>query len=272
MSPRSSTDSYPAFAHIGLRENPGKNLNQVTCPNRESNPDHLVSRPDALTVTPQVSTGYTKWDRRKNEDILQELNLSSILDYISRYQLNWKEHVSRMVSSRIPKAIMKYRPNGKRRHGQWRDFPGEGSARRSDHLRKKHEHIQSVKKKVSKTSGNSSSHRDPNMLPNSRHSSYYLTALQNPLTKNSFIIHRSRIYQPPQKEVQWVEICWLFNDAVSTTRLFRVYEIGDSEIVFGEMRLRIPRGKPRKKPKQVISPSGDRTRARAQLQTARQAP
>ncbi|KAJ4434456.1 hypothetical protein ANN_23018 [Periplaneta americana] len=53
MSPGSSTESYPAFAHIGLRENPGKNLNQVTCPNRESNP---ISRPDELTVTPQVRT------------------------------------------------------------------------------------------------------------------------------------------------------------------------------------------------------------------------
>ncbi|KAJ4434098.1 hypothetical protein ANN_16418 [Periplaneta americana] len=56
MSPGSSTESYPAFAHLGLRENPGKNLNQVTCPDRESNPGHLVSRPDALTVTPQVWT------------------------------------------------------------------------------------------------------------------------------------------------------------------------------------------------------------------------
>ncbi|KAJ4446640.1 hypothetical protein ANN_13337 [Periplaneta americana] len=53
MSPGSSTESYPAFAHLGLRENPGKNLNQVTRPDRESNPGHLVSRPDALTVTPQ---------------------------------------------------------------------------------------------------------------------------------------------------------------------------------------------------------------------------
>ncbi|KAJ4449651.1 hypothetical protein ANN_01055 [Periplaneta americana] len=53
MSPESNTESYPAFAHIGLRENPGKNLNQVTCPDRELNPGHLVSRPDALTVTPQ---------------------------------------------------------------------------------------------------------------------------------------------------------------------------------------------------------------------------
>ncbi|KAJ4436484.1 hypothetical protein ANN_16515 [Periplaneta americana] len=29
MSLGTSTDSYPAFAHIGLRENPGKNLNQI---------------------------------------------------------------------------------------------------------------------------------------------------------------------------------------------------------------------------------------------------
>ncbi|KAJ4441347.1 hypothetical protein ANN_11202 [Periplaneta americana] len=29
MSPGSSTESYPAFAHIGLRENPRKNLNQM---------------------------------------------------------------------------------------------------------------------------------------------------------------------------------------------------------------------------------------------------
>ncbi|KAJ4446752.1 hypothetical protein ANN_13449 [Periplaneta americana] len=55
MSPGSSTDSYPAFAHIGLRENSGKNLNQVTCPDRDSNPGHLVSRPDVLIVTPQFS-------------------------------------------------------------------------------------------------------------------------------------------------------------------------------------------------------------------------
>ncbi|KAJ4426363.1 hypothetical protein ANN_27177 [Periplaneta americana] len=54
MSPVSSTESCPAFARIGLRENPAKNLNQITCPDRDSNPGHLVSQPDALTVTPQV--------------------------------------------------------------------------------------------------------------------------------------------------------------------------------------------------------------------------
>ncbi|KAJ4427394.1 hypothetical protein ANN_25015 [Periplaneta americana] len=56
MIPRSSTESYPAFAHIGLRENPGKNLNHVTFSNKESNPGHLVSRPDTLAVTPQISS------------------------------------------------------------------------------------------------------------------------------------------------------------------------------------------------------------------------
>ncbi|KAJ4426676.1 hypothetical protein ANN_26474 [Periplaneta americana] len=61
MSPGSSTESYPAFAHIGLRENPEKILNQVTCPDRDSNPGHLVSQPDALTVTPQEGLSSSKW-------------------------------------------------------------------------------------------------------------------------------------------------------------------------------------------------------------------
>ncbi|KAJ4443974.1 hypothetical protein ANN_05763 [Periplaneta americana] len=64
MSPGSSTESYPAFARIGLRENPGKNLNQITCPDRDSNPGHLVSQPDALTVTPQVWTEKNSLRRR----------------------------------------------------------------------------------------------------------------------------------------------------------------------------------------------------------------
>ncbi|KAJ4427216.1 hypothetical protein ANN_24833 [Periplaneta americana] len=62
MSPGHSTESYPAFAQIGLRENPGKNLIQITCPDRDSNPAHLVSRPDALTVTLQIETELTLYD------------------------------------------------------------------------------------------------------------------------------------------------------------------------------------------------------------------
>ncbi|KAJ4441373.1 hypothetical protein ANN_11228 [Periplaneta americana] len=36
-----------------------------------------------------------------------------------------------------------------------------------------------------------------------------------------------------------IKLSWLFHDAVSTTTLFNVDEIGDSEMVFGEMRPRI---------------------------------
>ncbi|KAJ4430208.1 hypothetical protein ANN_22418 [Periplaneta americana] len=57
MSPGSNTVSYPTFARIWLRENPGKNLNQVACPDRESNPGHLVSRLNVLTVKKGNSEG-----------------------------------------------------------------------------------------------------------------------------------------------------------------------------------------------------------------------
>ncbi|KAJ4438976.1 hypothetical protein ANN_14930 [Periplaneta americana] len=40
MSPGSNTESYPAFARIGLRENPGKNLNQKVSTLRLSNAHH----------------------------------------------------------------------------------------------------------------------------------------------------------------------------------------------------------------------------------------
>ncbi|KAJ4436638.1 hypothetical protein ANN_16769 [Periplaneta americana] len=53
MSPGSRVESYPAFARIGLRENPGKYLNQVTCLNQDLNSGPLVSRSSILTVTPQ---------------------------------------------------------------------------------------------------------------------------------------------------------------------------------------------------------------------------
>ncbi|KAJ4441170.1 hypothetical protein ANN_11021 [Periplaneta americana] len=72
MSPGSNTESYPAFARIGLRENPGKNLNQITCPDRDLNPGHLVSRPDALTVTPQMVKCKRKTSNSWTENGMQK--------------------------------------------------------------------------------------------------------------------------------------------------------------------------------------------------------
>ncbi|KAJ4440197.1 hypothetical protein ANN_08335 [Periplaneta americana] len=50
MSPGSSTESYPAFAHIGLRENPGKNLNQ--CDRWERDPGCRVDVETSPSETP----------------------------------------------------------------------------------------------------------------------------------------------------------------------------------------------------------------------------
>ncbi|KAJ4437706.1 hypothetical protein ANN_17851 [Periplaneta americana] len=86
MSPGSSTESYPAFARIGLRENSGKNLNQVTCPDQDPNPGHLVSWPDALTITPQVWT-----DKDETEGIAQDEYSSSIEESLTTQKINQPE-------------------------------------------------------------------------------------------------------------------------------------------------------------------------------------
>jgi hypothetical protein len=51
--------------------------------------------------------------------------MSQITEYIYQYRKNWKEHVDRMSSDRIPKMILKYEPKGKRNLGRrlkkWKD-------------------------------------------------------------------------------------------------------------------------------------------------------
>jgi hypothetical protein len=50
---------------------------------------------------------------QKNEDILTELQLSQITEFLYQYRKNWKEHVDRMSSDRIPKMVLKYQPKEK---------------------------------------------------------------------------------------------------------------------------------------------------------------
>jgi hypothetical protein len=64
------------------------------------------------------TAGYTCWDHKRNEDILTELQISEITEFIYQYRKNWKEHVDRMSSDRMPKMILKYRPKGKRNLGR----------------------------------------------------------------------------------------------------------------------------------------------------------
>jgi hypothetical protein len=60
------------------------------------------------------TAGYTRWGLKRNEEVLKELEVEPILDYICGYQNNWREHVNRMSRTRISKAIMYYQPRGKR--------------------------------------------------------------------------------------------------------------------------------------------------------------
>jgi hypothetical protein len=73
------------------------------------------------------TAGCTKWDLKRNEEVLKELKVEPILDYICGYQINWREHVNRMSRTRIPKAVMYYQPKGKRSLGRamkrWEENP-----------------------------------------------------------------------------------------------------------------------------------------------------
>jgi hypothetical protein len=50
---------------------------------------------------------------QKNEDISKNLKVEPVLKFIQNYRANWKEHIERMDSSRIPNNLLNYRPHGK---------------------------------------------------------------------------------------------------------------------------------------------------------------
>jgi hypothetical protein len=64
------------------------------------------------------TAGYTLLDHKKNEDILQKLNTTSVLKKITKYRHNWVKHFHRMNNSRFPKALIEYHPQGRRRPGR----------------------------------------------------------------------------------------------------------------------------------------------------------
>jgi hypothetical protein len=71
------------------------------------------------------TAGYTKWDLKRRKEVLKELKVEPILEYICRYQNNLR--VNRISRTRIPKAIMYYQPRGKRSLGhpmkRWHENP-----------------------------------------------------------------------------------------------------------------------------------------------------
>ncbi|KAJ4447279.1 hypothetical protein ANN_09283 [Periplaneta americana] len=118
MSPGSNTESYPAFAHIGLRENPGKSLNQATCPDRESNPGHLVSRLDALTGrdTELAREGWKAWGKRwfpiHSPPALNDVSVARTQSHKNTYPLPYQVNDAgvegRVISGDLGGHVMKH--------------------------------------------------------------------------------------------------------------------------------------------------------------------
>jgi hypothetical protein len=56
--------------------------------------------------------GYTLFDHKRNEELTdimdKQLKITPIIDFVTQYQKNWKEHVLRMTPDRIPKMILKF--------------------------------------------------------------------------------------------------------------------------------------------------------------------
>ncbi|KAJ4435157.1 hypothetical protein ANN_23733 [Periplaneta americana] len=78
--------------------------------------------PDQIKATEMKffrrTAGYTLLDRKRNEEILEQLEVESVEEKISRYKFNWLDHVRRMENSRIPKIMIQYKPRGHRRPGR----------------------------------------------------------------------------------------------------------------------------------------------------------
>jgi hypothetical protein len=67
-----------------------------------------------LTDFMRKTADLTLWDHKRNEEILKNLKVETIFKFIQNYRANWKEHIERRVSNRIPNNLLNYRLHGKR--------------------------------------------------------------------------------------------------------------------------------------------------------------
>ena len=69
--------------------------------------------------------GVTRRDRLRNDDIREELDIESVLEFVDRSKLRWYGHIMRMDQERYPAKYFRWKPRGKRPVGRprkrWRD-------------------------------------------------------------------------------------------------------------------------------------------------------
>jgi len=83
--------------------------------------------------------GITKWDKEKNQCIMEKTGAQDIVKNKTLTE-NWLKHVQRMDTNRIPKQALRYRPKGRRNIGRpkkrWRDqlhFEDQGTGNTPNH-------------------------------------------------------------------------------------------------------------------------------------------
>jgi hypothetical protein len=70
--------------------------------------------------------GCNGLNKLRSEDILKELNASSVQEIKSKYKQNWIDHLKGTDDSRLPKRALYYKPTRRRDHrrpqNQWRYY------------------------------------------------------------------------------------------------------------------------------------------------------
>jgi hypothetical protein len=61
---------------------------------------------------------YTWQDHKQNRDITEELTIQPVMEKINNYKNRWDQHFRRMDRARLPHAILKYQPAGRKNQGR----------------------------------------------------------------------------------------------------------------------------------------------------------
>jgi hypothetical protein len=61
---------------------------------------------------------YSWKDHKRNQDITEELKIQPVMEKINSYNNKWIQYVRRMDRARLPHAILKYQPAGRRNQGR----------------------------------------------------------------------------------------------------------------------------------------------------------
>ncbi|KAJ4451139.1 hypothetical protein ANN_02580 [Periplaneta americana] len=96
-----------------IRENTGILLKASKEIGLEVNPEKTKLTAAEMRLMRRTA-GYTRMDHIRNFDIVKELQIEPITEYLQKYRQNWRSHVIRMHRSRIPRQILNYHPVGKR--------------------------------------------------------------------------------------------------------------------------------------------------------------